>query len=384
MRIGLCHKRLDLKGGTERDLYVTASGLRDLGHEVHLFCSEYEIAPPAGVLVHRIPVLPLGRTARLWSFAANAPRVMGRYRCDLVISFGRMPYQDVLRCGGGSHRVFLSKMAEHGGKLRHLWHSVSLYHQTLLMLEKQQFKPGHFKLILAVSDEVKRELMATYAVAENQIVVLYNGVDQNRFHPELRTEWRDAIRCQWAIPLDAPVVLFVGSGFHRKGLDRLLAVWGRAALRDCYLIVAGQDARMNRFRAMADRAAKGRIIFTGRQNGIEKYYGAADVVALPAIQEAFGNVVLEALASGVPVISTHGVGAAEVLAGSIAGEIVQRPDDAREMEARLIALLRRSREPATRMAARRLGERYSWENHFRILEQYLLKVYHQGGSGLSC
>jgi hypothetical protein len=48
MRIGLSHKRLDLKGGTERDLYVTAAGLRDLGHEVHLFCGEFAIAPPVG------------------------------------------------------------------------------------------------------------------------------------------------------------------------------------------------------------------------------------------------------------------------------------------------------------------------------------------------
>src|SRR3972149_3569643 len=76
MKIALVHKRLDLRGGTERDFYRTAEGLRDLGHEVHLFCSEYGVKPPPDTVAHRIPVLPVGRTARLWSFALSAPAII--------------------------------------------------------------------------------------------------------------------------------------------------------------------------------------------------------------------------------------------------------------------------------------------------------------------
>jgi UDP-glucose:(heptosyl)LPS alpha-1,3-glucosyltransferase len=381
MRIGLCHKTLDMKGGTELDFYHTARGLSELGHEVHLFCSDFVIAPPAGVPVHRIPIIPFGRTARLWSFAAIAPWVIRRYRCDLVVSFGRVLYQDVLRCGGGSHRVFLSKIGAQSGRLRRLWQSISLYHRSVLLLEKQQFSKGHFKLILAVSQEVKQELVATYAIPEDKITVLYNGVDQRRFHPSLRMKWGTAIRQQWDIPMGAPVVLFVGSGFRRKGLDRLLHVWQGPALKNCYLMVVGDDAWIARYRAVADSVAKGRIIFAGRQSEIERYYGAADVVVLPAVQEAFGNVVLEALASGVPVVANQGVGAAELFAGSIAGEVVRHTGDAAELESKLVAMLRKARDPATRQAARELGERYSWDKHYRALEKCLLNIYRQAGSG---
>src|SRR5262245_64085500 len=90
LKIALMHKRLDLKGGTERDLFKTAEGLRDLGHEVHLFCSEFGVAPPAGVRAHRVPVLPPGRTLRLWSFAWFAPRIINNAACDVVVSFGRL------------------------------------------------------------------------------------------------------------------------------------------------------------------------------------------------------------------------------------------------------------------------------------------------------
>src|SRR5512145_3575972 len=81
LKIALVHKRLDLNGGTERDLFTTAEGLRDLGHDVHLFCSEFGVPAPFGVSAHRIPVPPLGRSIRLWSFATIAAGVVKRSGC---------------------------------------------------------------------------------------------------------------------------------------------------------------------------------------------------------------------------------------------------------------------------------------------------------------
>ena len=148
MKIALVHKRLDLAGGTERDFYRTAEGLRDRGHEIHLFCAEFAVAPPAGVEGHTIPTLALGRTARMLSFAYFAPDRVGRHGCDLLMSFGRLARQDVLRSGGGSHRMFLKKMAAGEGALRRVWHRVSVYHRALLALETRQFRPAGSKKII--------------------------------------------------------------------------------------------------------------------------------------------------------------------------------------------------------------------------------------------
>jgi UDP-glucose:(heptosyl)LPS alpha-1,3-glucosyltransferase len=371
MKIALAHKRLDNQGGTEVDFYRTASGLRDLGHEVHLFCAEFAIEPPSGTYAHRIPIAPLGRTARLWSFAKVAPKIMHPYSCDLVVSFGRMICQDVLRSGGGSHQAFLQKLADENGPRRRLWQALSPYHQSLLALERRQFQPGNYKRILAVSAAVKRELLATYAIPEDKITVIYNGVDDKRFHLGLRERFRASIRKQWHIPSDAPMVLFVGSGFRRKGLDRLLKAWQSPQLKDAYLVVVGDDAKRARYQALAGERAKGKVIFVGRRHDVESYYGAADLLALPAVQEAFGNVVLEAAAAGLPAVVSPVVGAAEILEGGLMEGIVSHPEDAGEMANKLLLMLERGRNGNLSTEARQLAKRHSWAKHFSRLEVFL-------------
>jgi UDP-glucose:(heptosyl)LPS alpha-1,3-glucosyltransferase len=374
VKIALAHKRLDFRGGTERDLYKTAEGLRDLGHDVHLFCSDYGVPAPTGVTAHRIPALRFGRTARLVSFALWAPKIIEQASCDVVISFGRMIEQDVLRCGGGTHRGFLRSLGAEGGVARRFWQNVSIYHRTLLALERRQYAGHRLQSIIAVSAEVKRDIMDNYPVDGEKIAVLYNGVDLNRFHPAKRSEFGAAVRARWDIPADAPLVLFVGSGFRRKGLDRLLAMWTLPEFAKIYLLVVGSDARIGSYQARGAAIAPERIIFAGRQDDIENYYAAADLVALPALQEAFGNVVLEALASGVPVLVSSAVGAAEVLAGSVAGSVVDRPNDAVELSSKLLALLRRAGDPALGQAARKIAEDYSWQRHFERLDELLLRA----------
>jgi len=377
MRIALCHKRLNEKGGTERDFYLTAKGLRELGHEIHLFCSEFAMDPPPGTFAHTVPVLPLGRTAKLWSFALRAPRIIEKFDCDVVVSFGRMTRQDVLRSGGGSHKMFLRILGAQAGLGRRLWQNLSVYHRSLLAIERRQFGAGGCKKVIAVSEAVKRELIAAYAVSEEKIVVLHSGVDLKRFHPALRAKWRDIVRQEWKMPLHAGVVLFIGSGFRRKGLDRLLRVWHSSKLTNTYLLVVGDDARAGRYKALAAKQAPGKIIFAGRQDRIEKYYGAADVVVLPSVQEAFGNVVLEALASGLPVVVSRSVGAAEVLDGTLSDGVVDDPGEANELERKIIHMLERSRQPEIAVETRRLAEEYSWEKHFRRLEDCLAEVCRQ-------
>jgi UDP-glucose:(heptosyl)LPS alpha-1,3-glucosyltransferase len=377
MKIGLAHKRLDQRGGTELDLYRTAIGLRDQGHEVHLFCSEFAIEPPPGVSKHAIPVVPLGRTARLWSFASAAPKVIRSLSCDVVVNFGRMISQDVLRSGGGSHRGFLQRLGQENSH-RRLWHNLSPYHRSLLALERQQFQPGHYRRILAVSTEVKRELSASYGVPESKIAVIHNGVDEQRFHPRLRDKFRSAVRKQCHIPLDSPAALFVGSGFRRKGLDRLLRAWSLPPMKDAYLIVVGDDARAGQYKALAERTARGKVTFVGRCEDVERYYGAADVVALPSIQEAFGNVVLEGLAAGLPVVVSQTVGAAELLKGELAQGIVSHPEDPKELAVALGSMLERGQHPEFSLKARRVGEAYSWPNHFAKLDRWLKEIVEQG------
>jgi UDP-glucose:(heptosyl)LPS alpha-1,3-glucosyltransferase len=291
-----------------------------------------------------------------------------------VISFGRLLRQDILRSGGGTHRGFLKRLAQQGGIRRQIWQRLSVYHRSLLALEKRQFAPANSRAIIAVSEQVKRDIVCNYAVPPEKIIVLYNGVDTERFHPDKSRKVREQVRNRWRIPSDAPLVLFVGSGFRRKGLDSLLALWESPSLKSVYLLVVGADARLSRYRARANAIAAGRMVFTGRQDDIENYYAAADVVALLSIQEAFGNVLLEALASGLPVLVTRNVGACEIVQGPFREGVIDVTDP-REVQAdKLLALLKSSRQPEIRRRARTLAEAYSWGKHFARLEGLLMET----------
>jgi UDP-glucose:(heptosyl)LPS alpha-1,3-glucosyltransferase len=177
--------------------------------------------------------------------------------------------------------------------------------------------------------------------------------------------------------------LFVGSGFRRKGLDQLLALWESAQLGRVFLLVVGADPRLERYRARADVIAPGRIMFAGRQDDIEKYYAAADVLALPSLQEGFGNVVLEGLAAGLPALVSRDVGAAEILSGALSRGVVDWDTDREEIAARLAALLEGARDSCSVPMARTLAEEYSWEKHFRRLEALLLQSSRNSNGGTS-
>jgi UDP-glucose:(heptosyl)LPS alpha-1,3-glucosyltransferase len=374
LKIALVHKRLDLNGGTERDLYLTAEGLRDLGHEVHLFCSEFWVQVPAGVIAHRVPAMPFGRTARLWSFALNGSKSAASADCDVTVGFGPILRQDVLRCGGGSHRRFLEQLGAEGGWRRRAWQRFSVYHQSVLAIERRQYNLDRFKEIIAVSGRVKDDLMRTYSIPEHRIKVIYNGVDPIRFTPNGREQARVAVRDQWGIPRAAAVVLFIGSGFRRKGLDRLLSIWQSQRLQQTWLLVVGDDAGIAHYKKLAATVGEGRIIFTGRQTEVERFYAAADLLALPAVQEAFGNVVLEALSCGLPVLVSREVGAAELLSGALVQGIVDRPENSVELEGKLVALLEHAADPELIREAITTAARFTWQNHLRELEGCLSRV----------
>jgi UDP-glucose:(heptosyl)LPS alpha-1,3-glucosyltransferase len=378
VKIALAHKRLDLSGGTESDFYRTAEALRDRGHEVHLFCGDFRVKPPPGTRAHRVVAWPVGRTPSLLSFAYSAPKAAARHGCDLLVGFGRLAAQDVLRCGGGTHRSFLARMAAEESAARRLWHRWSPYHRAVLALEARQFRPAAYRKIVAVSREVKREIVSLYGVPEEKIAVIYNGVDAARFHPRRRATSRRALRARLGIPDHAPLLLFVGNGFRRKGLDRLLAAWRGRAMEGLYLLVVGEDQNEKRYREAAGRIARDSIRFAGRQDGVEDFYAAADLLVLPALQEAFGNVVLEALASGLPVVVSAAVGAAELLEGELREGIVGRPDDPEELRAAIGRMLEPARLEALRGRAREIGEKHTWDAHFDRLEQVLRETLEVG------
>jgi UDP-glucose:(heptosyl)LPS alpha-1,3-glucosyltransferase len=366
MRIAFMHRRL-AGGGTEADLRRMASGLAARGHELHVFCARADAVVP-GVRIRRVPVLRAGRVGRLISFGLLAPRAVARERWDVVVGFGRTPRQDLVRVGGGTHRSYLARMEDAG--LRARWRGP--YHRAILRLEAAAFAPGGHRRVLAVSARAGAEVAADYAVPRERIAVVYNGVDLERFHPARRAALGPATRQALGVANGTRLCVAIGSGFARKGFDLLLRLWRERPPRDTALVLVGDDERLARWRREAEGLAAP-VLVTGPRPDVEAVLAAADVVCVPSRQEAFGNVVLEACAAGVPVVTSRQAGAAELLDGPLADLVVERPDDLDALARALERALGGAHDALGR-AARARAEAFPWAAHLDRLEALLDEV----------
>jgi UDP-glucose:(heptosyl)LPS alpha-1,3-glucosyltransferase len=365
MRIAFMHRRLS-GGGTEADLRRLATGLAARGHELHVFCAHADAAVP-GAVVHRVPILRAGRVARLLSFALAAPRAVAAGRWDVVVGFARTLRQDVVRAGGGTHRRYLACMEAAGLRPR----MRGPYHRAILWIERRAYAPGGHRRVLTVSERARREIAEDYGVPRERIDVVYNGVDLDRFSPARRAALGPGVRRALGVPPSTRLCVAVGTGFRRKGFDLLLRLWREAPPPDTSLVLVGGDERLARYRrAAAAPPLAGRVTVTGPRPDVDAILAAADVACLPSRQEAFGNVVLEACAAGVPVVTSGRAGAAELLDGELAALVVPDPEDLAALRGALAHALGPD-GPALGRAARARAEARPWAVHLDAVEALL-------------
>jgi UDP-glucose:(heptosyl)LPS alpha-1,3-glucosyltransferase len=338
MKILVVCRPLVFHGGVERATAGLLGALVEHGDAVHLMSPGRDPKLP-GVVHHRLTLPPAPPALRPLILAAAVGRARSR-QWDIVQSHERTLSQDVYRAGEGCHRAWLAVRGRRGR---------AIYNVVVLALERRVFR--RTPRIVAISRAGKAEIERLYEVPPARVHVVYNGVDLARFHPVVATRERATARVQAGIPAEAFTLLFVGSGFERKGLATAIDTLARLP-DDTRLIVIGKgEAAAYEARAARLGVAK-RVAWMGARPDVERWYGAADVVVLPTIYEPFGNVHLEALASGVPIVTTSRAGGAEIVRDDC-GAVVP-PGDAAAVAAaveRLRALPRAAVASACRAAA---------------------------------
>ena len=191
-------------------------------------------------------------------------------------------------------------------------------------------------------------------------MTLYNGVDLERFHPCGMAE-RARFRQMFGVETDVPVVAFAGNGFARKGLGPLLEAWP-AIESHPYLLVAGTDRSALRYVRLAHRlGVSSRVRFLGAVGKIEQLFRAADAFALPSFFEPFGNVVMEAMASGLGVLTSAQSGVAELLPAAMRPFVVSDPGNPAEIAEHLTALLRTKHQ--SEEIVRAAAEAHPWSGY---------------------
>ncbi|MBI2933665.1 MAG: glycosyltransferase family 4 protein [Planctomycetes bacterium] len=353
MRVAILIERFAAKGGAERMAGAVAAGLLARRHEVHVFAGAFDDAP---VVRHEIP------RGSHTAFARRCREALRGERFDVVHSFTRTLAHDILRLGGGIHAEYLRRVEPARGPLDRMWSRVNPKERAILKLEREGLRAA--RIVQAVSERVKREAMEHYGVDPARIVVMHNGVDTSRFHPDLRRH-RATMLAELGLPADAFVTLFVGSGARRKGLATALRAFELLSDPRDHLIVVGD--------APASSSAP-RVRFVGVRPDIERFYGTADALLLPTLYDPFPNVCLEALASGVPVVVTRVAGVSEIITDGVDSFVVDDPGEPVAIADRLRRI--RSSGDAMRRAARALAERHPIE---RYVEETLALYGRVGG-----
>ncbi len=327
MKLAFIKKKFSPHGGAERYLETLIERLKKEGHEIHLFANQW--TEQRGIVFHKVDVLPFSSFLSVVTFNRNAGRAIERSsRFDRVISFERTTCQDIYRAGEGCHAEWLEIRSKVEPLYKRMSFRTNPLHLALRALEKRLF--SETGLIIANSKMVRDQIRRHYAVPEERMAVVYNGVDPGRFTPENRSA-RHVVRRGLGIPEDSLLLLLVGSGFERKGLGTLVNALSFLKDDDVRAVVIGKGDE-GRYLILAEKCGiRDKIVFLGAREDVEKFYGAADVFVLPTLYDPFSNATLEAMASGIPVITTKNNGAAELIENGREGYVMEDLFDAREL-----------------------------------------------------
>ncbi|MDF1577565.1 MAG: glycosyltransferase family 4 protein [Desulfobulbales bacterium] len=351
LKIAVLIRRFVTSGGKERYAVEVTKRLRDRGHEIHLFCREFDQELTDGMVIHRLPVRwRFSSALSCLAFARDcAKQLPAAGRFDIIHSHERAYCQDVLTIhtfsfkGGLRNYPFFRRLDQ-------TWLSYRSW--LYLLLERKQMATPQ---LVAVSEAIRQDGIRFYG-RHGGVTVIEPGVDLDQFNPVRITAERTVIRQRFGIDDDELLILFVGSEFKRKGLDRLIP----AIAPGMRLLVLGRGDNLSFFHGLAaGLGMEDRVHFAGLIEGdVGGYYAAADVVVLPSRSEAFGMTVLEGMAAGLPVLVSRECGVAPLINTGEDGFVF---DDSEQLARFLAELSDRGFRQRVGAAARRKAEAYSWD-----------------------
>jgi len=304
------------KGGAERFLFELMKFLVQEGHEVHIFAHRFG-QDIKGFNLHKVSAVPFPKSLHILSFALNCHRGMKRDNFDVTIGVGNTWRADLLQPHGGVHWCwFWRSLRAYDNPwiwgLKFLGRIFSPKQWAEGIVEDAPYKKA--KKIVAISEMVKRDIIDHYGIPEGKIDVIYNGVDTERFHPRNRRH-RKEVRKRYGLGPEDLLLLFVSHNFRLKGLRYLIQALAivKKKKEDVKLLVVGRDRDDPYLRLAKKIGCEGEIFFAGGVPDLERYYPSADMLVHPTFYDACSLVVLEALASGLPVITTRYNGAGWII-----------------------------------------------------------------------
>ncbi len=381
MQIALCHENvLPRRGGAEMYVADLTRRLAAAGHDVHLYASQWDHAAlPKQLQYHSIAKPRGGRAMRPWQFSESVKRALQLIPPQVSIGFDKVLSTDVYYPLGGLHVA----SAEHNllkhlaGVPRHLARiaqSIDWAQRSYARLERLLITGMDRPMLIANSNLVRQHAVKHYGADAKTIRVIHNAIDPNRFREHDRPAIRAAMREQWALDDSNIVGAHIAMNYRLKGLEPLLRSLALLPANSPFRLMVVGNHKTRPWERLARRiGVADRVRFVGHCGDVRRVYFAADLLVHPTFYDPCSGVVLEALACGVPVITTTNNGASELLPAE-AGSVVADPHDLPTMAATITQWTDADRRITGSRAARSAAANWTFDHHVQAFERVLAKV----------
>lgn len=308
-------------GGMQRDFLRFAEESHQLGHRIRVYCIFWEGEVPSYLELRKVPVKAWRNHRRNEKYYRWVLADLQQDPVDGVVGFNKMPGLDVYYAADSCYLDKSLKergsLYRRGGRFRHFRD-----------YENAVFGPTSSSEILLISETEKKKFVEHYHTSEMRMHMLPPGISMDRRAPHNSEEVRQRVRTKLNLDDGHMLMLFIGSGFIKKGLARVIraiADLQNERQASCILMVIGQDKNA-RYRNLAKKMGIGENVqFLGGRDDIPELLLAADMMIHPALDEAAGIVLLEAIVAGLPVVVTDVCGYAHHIGRADAGEVLASP-----------------------------------------------------------
>lgn len=342
-------------GGVQRDLMKLVQGCLEAGHRIRIYVIRWSGPIPDGIEVRMAPVRAISNHRLYERFADWVAMEELREPVDLLIGMNKMPRIDVYYAADS---CFEDKAMNQRGVLYRL----TPRYRSFRAAEQAVFAPEADTRILTISDLHTPSFRRYYGTPPERFHRLPPGIERDRKAPSdagERQRRRTAKRAELGLSEDTALLLFIGSGFIKKGLDRLLRAL-KALPPQTYhrtrLMVVGKD-NADPFRRLANRLGVEELVqfFPEGRADVPDLLLAGDALVLPAYDEAAGMVILEAMIAGLPVLTTENCGYAHFVSTAGAGVVTPMPFEQARFEQDLSEVIDSDQRALWRQAGLALG-----------------------------
>lgn len=370
MKIAIPILNYNKEGGIERHTWELVEKWKG-EHEIHIFANGW-VNAVQDVIFHKVPAMKWPRLCQILSFILNNSLILRHSNFDVIFNngCGATIFQDII-VTATVHKAWAQESKKAGLKRFFL----NPLHYYAFAIEIINYKHRRYKKVIAVSKLIEKHLTHCYNVPPEDIVVIHLGVNLEEFNPAKRIFYIKNIRDELKLSDDDILLSFVGKEFKRKGLEYIFQALHILKDERIKLLIVGKG-EIETFKNTAfNLGINKNVFFIGHSNDVVKYYVSSDIFVFPSTFDAFGMVVLEAMASGLPCIVSKETGASELINDGEDGILLANYKDTGELANKIKLLVEnQSLREEIGLKARGKAELYSWDDVAERTMSVLKKV----------